>query len=72
MNIVINVDTPTFEQMKSTYQAPGTLPAGASFHAKLKGVTVTGYTKSHKVMFQGALANQEAARWQPNDAPAPS
>ena len=23
-------------------------------------------------MFQGALANQEAARWQPNDAPAPS
>ena len=65
MNIVINVDTPTFEQMKATYQAPGTLPAGASFHAKLKGVTVTGYTKSHKVMFQGALANQEAARWRP-------
>lgn len=32
---------------------------------------MTGYTKSHKVMFQGALANQEAARWQPNDAPAP-
>lgn len=38
MNIVINVDTPTFEQMKSTYfPGPGNPPGRASFHAKLKG-----------------------------------
>lgn len=68
MNIVIKVDNATFTKMKVTYQAPGHLPAGAAFLAKAKGVTITGYEKSHKVMFQGPLAKQEAARWQdPND-----
>ena len=64
MNVVIQVDITTFQKMKNTYPNQGNLPTGASFHAKLKGVTVTGYTKSRKVMFQGQLAEEEAQRWQ--------
>lgn len=64
MNVVIQVDTTTFQKMKNTYPNQGNLPTGASFHAKLKGVTVTGYTKSRKAMFQGQLAEEEAQRWQ--------
>lgn len=41
------------------------LPKGTKFLAKIPGVTITGYN-SGKVMFQGKLAAQEAARWQKN------
>jgi len=64
MNVVIQVDPATFQKMQATYPSQGNLPTGASFQAKLKGVTVTGYTKSRKVMFQGQLAQEEAQRWQ--------
>ncbi|KRM03258.1 ribonuclease HIII [Limosilactobacillus gastricus] len=66
MNVVIQVDPATFQKMQATYPTQGNLPTGASFQAKLKGVTVTGYTKSRKVMFQGQLAQEEAQRWQAN------
>ncbi|WP_295729914.1 ribonuclease HIII [uncultured Limosilactobacillus sp.] len=43
--------------------ANSNLPKGTRFLAKIPGVTITGYN-SGKVMFQGRLATQEAARWQ--------
>lgn len=64
MNVVIQVDPATFQKLQATYPSQENLPTGASFQAKLKGVTVTGYTKSRKIMFQGQLAQEEAQRWQ--------
>lgn len=71
MNVVLQVDATTFNQIQTTYPNNTTCPPGASFHAKLKGVTVIGYTKSRKVMFQGQLAQQEAARWGAVSQPTP-
>lgn len=64
MQTVLTVSAPTFERMKKIYQSNTTLPAGAAFRMKGSRVTVTGYTKSKKVMFQGAAAEEEARRWQ--------
>lgn len=67
MQKIIQVSAKTFAEMKNIYTTNTTLPAGAAFRMKGKRVTVTGYTKSKKVMFQGVAAEQEAARWA-NDA----
>ncbi|HIW69803.1 MAG TPA: ribonuclease HIII [Candidatus Limosilactobacillus merdipullorum] len=63
MQKVIQVFADEFNQMKKIYITNTTLPAGAAFRMKGKRVTVTGYTKSKKVMFQGSAAEQEAQRW---------
>lgn len=60
---VIKADHELFAKMKQTYATPASkLAPGAVFHAKMPGVTVTGY-RTGKVLFQGKLAAQEAARW---------
>lgn len=60
---VIKADHDLFAKMKQTYANPASkLAPGAVFHAKMPGVTVTGY-RTGKVLFQGKLAAQEAARW---------
>lgn len=63
MQIVINVSPTTFQKMSAYYASSEKLPAGASFRQHKSDVTVTGYTKSHKVMFQGQRAQSEAAKW---------
>lgn len=63
MQTVLTVDAATMAKMKATYKSNLPLPPGASFRARIKGVTITGYQKSGKVLFQGTLAEQEAARW---------
>lgn len=63
MQKVIQVSAAKFSEMKKIYTTNTTLPAGAAFRMKGKRVTVTGYTKSKKVMFQGAAAEQESQRW---------
>lgn len=63
MQKVITVDPATFTKMKKIYVTNTTLPAGAAFRMKGSRVTATGYTKSKKVMFQGAAADEEAQRW---------
>lgn len=63
MQTVITVAPATMAKMQATYPTNSPLPPGASFHAKVKGVTVTGYPKSGKVLFQGPLAAAEANRW---------
>lgn len=64
MQTVIKVSAATFQKMKDVYTTNTKLPAGAAFRMKGSRVTVTGYTKSKKVMFQGAAAEEEAGRWQ--------
>lgn len=60
---VIKADHELFEKMKKTYYTAGSkLAPGAVFHAKMPGVTVTGY-RTGKVLFQGKLATKEASRW---------
>lgn len=60
---VIKADHDLFLKMEQTYStANSKLAPGAVFHAKMPGVTVTGY-RTGKVLFQGKLAAQEAARW---------
>lgn len=68
MQIVITVSPTTFQKMIAHYSPSDQLPAGASFHRRQPGVTVTGYTKSRKVMFQGQRAQSEAAKWSPQAA----
>lgn len=63
MPIVITVNPTTFHKMTDYYGSSSKLPAGASFQQHKPGVTVTGYTKSRKVMFQGQRAQSEAAKW---------
>ena len=62
MQTVLKVSPATLKKMAATYPANRKLPAGAAFAAKLAQVTITGY-KSGKVLFQGAQAAAEAARW---------
>ncbi|KRN59392.1 ribonuclease HIII [Limosilactobacillus secaliphilus] len=60
---VIKADHDLFKKMQETYATPTSkLAPGAVFHAKMPGVTVTGY-RTGKVLFQGKLASEEAARW---------
>lgn len=63
MQKVIKVDSATFERMKKVYSTNTSLPPGAAFRMKGSRVVVTGYTKSKKVMFQGAAVDEEARRW---------
>lgn len=64
MTVVLKVTPTQLTQLANHYTtAPQKgLPKGTCFQVKLPGVTVTGY-HSGKVMFQGKLAQQEAARW---------
>ncbi|MCH7322315.1 ribonuclease HIII [Solibacillus sp. MA9] len=70
-NIVLQLTTDIQQQIKTHYQsslierhAPGVI-----FAAKLSDTAITAY-KSGKVMFQGAGAEREAARWSSIAAPA--
>lgn len=68
MSTVLTVNRQLLSQMQTTYPANRKLPAGAVFASKIDGVTITGY-KSGKVLFQGPLEAQEAARWgKPTDS----
>ncbi|WP_283583077.1 ribonuclease HIII [Limosilactobacillus difficilis] len=68
MQTVIKVSPTTFDKMADYYGNSGKMPTGASFHQKKAGVTITGYPKSHKVMFQGQRSTSEAAKWSPDAA----
>ncbi|MFY4774655.1 ribonuclease HIII [Metabacillus sp. RGM 3146] len=63
-NAVLKANPPLLEKMKQHYKESitGQVPAGALFTAKTNGCTITAY-KSGKVLFQGARAEQEAAKW---------
>ena len=62
MSVVLKVSAEQLQQMAATYPANRKLPTGAVFASKITNVTITGY-KSGKVLFQGKLAEAEAARW---------
>lgn len=64
-NQVIQVSPATMKQMEQHYarSLQAKLPQGSVFTAKTSSCTVTAY-KSGKVLFQGAGAEAEAARWQ--------
>ncbi|SDZ53752.1 ribonuclease HIII [Evansella caseinilytica] len=61
---VLQVTSKAIDEMKKYYAADlkQSLPPGAVFAAKTKGVSITGY-KSGKVLFQGKDAAAEAGRW---------
>lgn len=63
-NSVIKVNSTTINQMEKHYENNRTekTPQGAVFSAKTNGCTITAY-KSGKVLFQGASAEAEAAKW---------
>ena len=63
-NAVIKVSAGRLDTIKDAYRANEVPPKAPSvkFMAKLPDVTVTGYT-SGKILFQGAGAAREAARW---------
>ncbi len=71
-NLVVKVyPKQTLEKMAKYYlpHSVSNPPTGALFQAKLKSVTITAYTKSAKVMFQGIDALNESAFWQGGVAP---
>lgn len=63
MQEVLTVSPAVFKRMSLAYPTNTNLPTGAAFRMKGSRVTVTGYSKSKKVMFQGQAAKEEAARW---------
>lgn len=67
MTIVLTVNSQQLHQMRLHYGTAthNDLPKGTLFRTKTPGVTITGYN-SGKVMFQGKLADKEAARWATN------
>lgn len=65
MTVVLKATSQQLHHMQEHYSsAPQVnLPKGTLFQAKIPGVTITGY-HSGKVVFQGKLADKEAAQWQ--------
>ena len=63
-NHVITATATMLEEMRNHYASDITehLPAGALFVAKRSGCTITAY-RTGKVLFQGKVAEQEAAKW---------
>lgn len=64
MTVVLQATTQQLSQIAQHYSTASKkkLAKGTVFQAKIPGVTITGY-RSGKVMFQGQLADQEAAQW---------
>lgn len=69
-NQVIQVSAATIEKMKQHYGSMlnPKVPQGGIFSAKAPSCNITAY-KSGKVLFQGARAEAEAARWQESARP---
>ncbi|WP_019242854.1 MULTISPECIES: ribonuclease HIII [Bacillus] len=63
--VVLQMNVSTISKMADYYkdQLKSVTPAGGIFSAKVNQCNVTAY-KSGKVLFQGVLAEQEAAKWQ--------
>ncbi len=71
-NLFVNIyPKEVISKMKQHYQkyCAKTPPSGAVFQAKVRTVTITAYSKSGKVLFQGPDCVEEAALWHGGTTP---